>query len=45
MKQKTCEICLKTMRGDTLNRHMKRHEKKPYSIDEAEIIGVGHVEK
>ena len=21
------------MRGDTLKRHMKRHEKKPYSID------------
>ena len=31
--QKTCGICLKTMRGDTLTRHMKHHEKKPYSID------------
>ena len=31
--QKTCRICLKTMRGDNLKRHMKRHEKKPYSID------------
>ena len=30
---KTCGICLKTMRGDTLKRHMKRHDKKPYSID------------
>ena len=33
--QKTCGICLKTMRGDHLKRHMKRHEKKPYSIYEA----------
>ena len=24
------------MRGDNLKRHMKCHEKKPYSIDEAE---------
>ena len=31
--QKTCGICLKTMRGDNLKRHMKRHEKKPYSMD------------
>ena len=29
----TCRICLKTMRGDNLKRHMKRHENKPYSID------------
>ena len=31
--QVTCRICLKTMRSDHLKRHMKRHEKKPYSID------------
>ena len=29
-KQVNCEICLKTMRSDTLKRHMKRHENKPY---------------
>ena len=32
-KQVTCTICLKTVRGDTLKRHMKQHEKNPYSID------------
>ena len=31
--QKTCRICLKTMRGDNLKRHMKWHEKMN-SIDE-----------
>ena len=25
---KTCEICLKSMRGDNLSRHMKKHDKK-----------------
>ena len=30
--QKTCGICLKTMRGDTLKRPMKPHENKPYSM-------------
>ena len=34
--EKTCDVCCKTMRGDHLKRHMKRHEKKPYSIDEAQ---------
>ena len=29
-----CKICLKTMRGDTLVRHMKTHEKKQYSKDD-----------
>ena len=24
---KTCDICFKTMRGDTLKRHMLKHEK------------------
>ena len=33
--QKTCEICLKTMRGDTVKIHIKCHEKMN-SIDEAE---------
>ena len=28
---KTCEICLKSMRGDHLTRHMKKHERE--SID------------
>ena len=32
-RTKTCRVCLKTMRGDTLKRHMKWHENKPYSID------------
>ena len=31
----TCRICLKTVRSDTLKRHMKRHENKPYSMDVA----------
>ena len=26
---KTCEICLKSMRGDNLTRHLKKHEKEP----------------
>ena len=34
--QKTCAICRKTMRGDTLKIHMKHHEKNPYSIYHAE---------
>ena len=34
----TCRICLKTMRGDHLKRHMKRHENKPQSIDEVETV-------
>ena len=25
---KTCEICLKSMRGDNLSRHMKKHDKR-----------------
>ena len=33
---KTCPICLKTMRGDHLKRHMKVHQKKPQPIHEAE---------
>ena len=27
-KPKTCNVCFKTMRGDNLGRHMKRHERK-----------------
>ena len=30
----TCNVCCKTMRGDYLKRHMKKHENKPQSIDE-----------
>ena len=32
--QKTCDVCCKTMRSDHVKRHMRLHEKKPYSIDE-----------
>ena len=28
--EKTCDVCCKTMRGDNLKRHMKRHDKEPY---------------
>ena len=31
--QVTCNVCHKTMRGDTLKRHMKQHENKPESIN------------
>ena len=34
--EKTCDVCCKTMRNDNLKRHMKCHEKKPYSIYQAE---------
>ena len=34
--QKTCGVCCKTMRADNLKRHIKLHEKKPLSINEAE---------
>ena len=34
-KQVECRICLKTMRSDTLERHMEQHEKKTNGIDEA----------
>ena len=30
-----CRICLKTMRSDILERHMKKHEKKSNGIEEA----------
>ena len=40
---KTCPICLKTMRGDHLKRHMKQHEKKPQPIDEAETHRSGEM--
>jgi hypothetical protein len=35
-KKVECRICLKTMRSDTLKRHMKQHEKKPYQKVEIE---------
>ena len=41
--QKTCRICLKTMRADTLKRHMKTHEKKPYSIDKSQTHRSGEM--
>ena len=31
--EKTCPICLKTMRADNLKRHTKTHEKKTSGID------------
>ena len=34
--RKTCAICLKTMRGDHLKGHMKRHVCKIGNVDEAE---------
>ena len=40
---KTCTICLKTMRGDNLTRHIKRHEKKPLSIDESQTHSSGEM--
>ena len=36
-----CRICLKTMRSDILERHMKKHEKKSNGIDEAGSSGSG----
>ena len=40
-RPRTCYVCYKTMRGDNLKRHMKQHEKKPYSIDETGCDMVG----
>ena len=34
----TCNLCCKTIRGDHLKIHMKKHENKPQSIDEAETV-------
>ena len=42
--QKTCEICQKTMIGDTVKIHIKCDEKMN-SIDEAELIGIVQLEK
>jgi hypothetical protein len=36
-----CRICLKTMRSDILERHMKQHEKKSNGIEEAGSSGSG----
>ena len=33
-KQVECRICLKRMRSDNLERHMRQHEKKTNGIDE-----------
>merc|ERR1711895_3382 len=40
-----CRICLKTMRSDILERHMKKHEKKSNRIEEAGSSGSGVCEK
>ena len=40
-KKVECRICLKTMRSDILERHMKKHEKKSNGIDEAGSSGSG----
>ena len=34
---KTCEICLKSMRGDVLKRHMKKHEKLHVEVDDKNL--------
>ena len=36
-----CRICLKTMRSDILERHMKKHEKKSNGIEEVGSSGSG----
>ena len=36
-----CRICLRTMRSDNLERHMKKHEKKSNGIEEAGSSGSG----
>ena len=41
-KQVTCDVCFKTMRSDTLKRHMKWHENKPQLIDEGETVTQTH---
>ena len=30
---KTCNVCFKAMRGDNMERHMKRHKGKPRNED------------
>ena len=40
-KKVECRICLKTMRSDILERHMKQHEKKSNGIEEAGSSGSG----
>ena len=40
-KKVECRICLKTMRSDILERHMKKHEKKSNGIEEAGSSGSG----
>ena len=40
-----CRICLKTMRSDILERHMKKHEKKSNGIEEAGGSEVGYVRR
>ena len=40
-KKVECRICLKTMRSDILERHMKKHEKKSNGIEEVGSSGSG----
>ena len=40
-----CRICLKTMRSDILERHMKKHVKKSNGIEEVGSFGSGVCEK
>ena len=44
-KKVECRICLKTMRSDTLQRHMKTHEKKQNGIEEAGSSVSGEYDK
>ena len=37
--EKTCEICLKTMRGDHLKRHLERHVKEKVKKRKIEEVG------
>ena len=44
-KKVECRICLKTMRSDILERHMKKHVKKSNGIEEVGSFGSGVCEK
>ena len=44
-KKVECRICLKTMRSDILERHMKKHVKKSNGIEEVGSSGSGVCEK
>ena len=42
-RPQTCDVCFKTMRGDNLKKHMKKHDIKPQLIDEAESHSSGEM--